>query len=126
MKTQLIYRSGTVNSNMVNSKFHLIQSYCQMFFYHFSNISCLKCTVNLNFHLIQSKTLLTNDFEMRSFHLSLSQPLPQPVEPQPNVFFLNYELTKENLSPKTDNICIDSLYQQYQTMKGAMKCFQLR
>ena len=63
---------------------------------------------------------------MRSFHLSLSQPLPQSVEPQPNVFFPNYELTKENLSPKTDNICINSLYLQYQTMKGAMKCFQLR
>ena len=25
--------------------------------------------------------------KMRSFHLSLSQPLPQPVEPQPNGFF---------------------------------------
>ena len=23
-----VYRSGTVNSNTVNSKFHLIQSYC--------------------------------------------------------------------------------------------------
>ena len=58
------YRSGTVNSNTVNSKFHLIRSYCEIFFYHFPNISCLKCTVNLNFHLIRSKTLLTNDFEL--------------------------------------------------------------
>ena len=33
-------------------------------FYHFPNISCLKCTVNSNFHLIRSKTLLTNDFEL--------------------------------------------------------------
>ena len=58
------YRSGTVNSNTVNSKFHLIQSYYEIFFYHFSNISCLKCTVNSNFHLIRSKTLPTNDFEL--------------------------------------------------------------
>ena len=27
--------SGTVKSNMVNLKFHLIQSFCEMFFYHF-------------------------------------------------------------------------------------------
>ena len=58
------YRSGTVNSNTVNSKFHLIRSYCEIFVYHFPNISCLKCTVNSNFHLIRSKTLLTNDFEL--------------------------------------------------------------
>ena len=58
------YRSGTVNSNTVNSKFHLIRSYCEIFFYHFPNISCLKCTVNSNFHLIRSKTLPTNDFEL--------------------------------------------------------------
>ena len=57
-------RSGTVNSNTVNSKFHLIQSYSEIFFYHFPNISCLKCTVNSNFHLIRSKTLPTNDFEL--------------------------------------------------------------
>ena len=56
-------------------------------------------------------------------HLSLSQPLPQP---QPQCFFPNYQLTKENLSPKTDNICTDCLYQQLQSMKGAKKCFQLR
>ena len=36
------YRSGTVNSNTVNSKFHLIRSYCEIFFYHFPNISRLK------------------------------------------------------------------------------------
>ena len=58
------YRSGTVNSNTVNSKFHLIRSYCEIFFYHFPNISCLKCTVNSNFHLIQSKILLTKDFKL--------------------------------------------------------------
>ena len=34
------------------------------FFYHFPNIPCLKCTVNSNFHLIRSKTLPTNDFEL--------------------------------------------------------------
>ena len=61
---QLKYRSGTVNSNTVNSKFHLIRSYCEIFFYHFPNISCLKCTVNSNFHLIRSKTLPTNDFKL--------------------------------------------------------------
>ena len=58
------YRSGTVNSNTVNSKFHLIRSYCEIFFYNFPNTPCLKYTVNSNFHLIRSKTLLTNDFEL--------------------------------------------------------------
>ena len=58
------YRSGTVNSNTVNSKFHLIRSYCEIFFYNFPNIPCLKYTVNSNFRLIQSKTLPTNDFEL--------------------------------------------------------------
>ena len=58
------YRSGTVNSNTVNSKFHLIRSFFEIFFYHFPNISCLTYTVNSNFHLIRSKTLLTNDFEL--------------------------------------------------------------
>ena len=56
------YRSGTVNSNTVNSKFHL--SYCEIFFYNFPNIPFLKYTVNSNFHLIRSKTLPTNDFEL--------------------------------------------------------------
>ena len=64
-----IYRSRMVNSNTVNSKFHLIRSYCEIFFYHFPEISCLKYTVNLNFHLIISKTLLTNDFELIVPHL---------------------------------------------------------
>ena len=59
-----LYRSGTVNSNTVNSKFHLIGSYCEIFVYNFPNIPCLKYTVNSNFHLIRSKTLLTNDFEL--------------------------------------------------------------
>ena len=58
------YRSGTVNPNTVNSKFHLIRSYCEIFFYNFPNIPCLKYTVNSNFHLIRSKTLPTNDFEL--------------------------------------------------------------
>ena len=58
------YRWGTVNSNTVNSKFHLIRSYCEIFVYNFPNISCLKYTVNSNFHLIRGKTLPTNDFEL--------------------------------------------------------------
>ena len=62
--TQTLYRSGTVNSNTVNSKFHLIRSYCEIVFYNFPNISCLKYAVNSNFHLIRSKTLPTNDFEL--------------------------------------------------------------
>ena len=53
------YRSGTVNS-----KFHLIRSYCEIFFYNFPNSPCLKCTVNSNSRLIRSKTLPTNDFEL--------------------------------------------------------------
>ena len=59
-----------------------------------------------------------------------------PSQPQPaasttgsrasaTMFFLNYQLTKENLSSKTDNICIDYLYQPYRSIKGARKCFQL-
>ena len=55
------YRSGTVNSNMVNSKFHLIRRYCEIFLYNSANIPCLKYTVNSNFHLIQSKTLQMNN-----------------------------------------------------------------
>ena len=59
------YRQGTVNSNTVNSKFHLIRSYCEIFFYNCPNISCLNAlSVNSNFHLIRSKTLLMNDFEL--------------------------------------------------------------
>ena len=58
------YRSDTVNSNTVNSKFHFIRSYYEIFSYHFPIISCLKCMVNSNFHLIRSKTLPTNDFEL--------------------------------------------------------------
>ena len=59
-----VYRSGMVNSNTVNSKFHLIRSNCEIFFYNFPNIPCFKYTVNSNFHLIRSKTLPTNDFEL--------------------------------------------------------------
>ena len=42
----------------------LIRSYGEIFVYNCPNISCLKYTVNSNFHLIRSKTLLTNDFEL--------------------------------------------------------------
>ena len=49
---QKLYRLGKVNSNTVNSKFHLIQSFlpnlCQI-----PIISCLKCTVNSN--MVNSK-----------------------------------------------------------------------
>ena len=58
------YRSGTVNSNTVNSKFHLIQIFYEVSVNSFSIISCLKYTVNSNFHLIRSKTLPTNAFEL--------------------------------------------------------------
>ena len=73
-KCKINYRSGTVNSNTVNSKFHLIRSYCEIFVYHFPNISCLKYTVNSNFHLIRSKTLSTNDFELTVPDLYFSLP----------------------------------------------------
>ena len=53
-----------VNSNTVNSKFHLIRSYCEIFVYNCPNISCLKYTDSSNFHLIRSKTLPMNDFEL--------------------------------------------------------------
>ena len=56
--------SDTVNSNTVNSKFHLIQIFYEVSVNIFSIIPCLKYTVNLNFHLIRSKTLPTNDFEL--------------------------------------------------------------
>ena len=42
-----VYRSGTVNSNTVNSKFHLIRSFFQIFA-RFLSFSCLKWTVNSN------------------------------------------------------------------------------
>ena len=58
------YRSGTVNSNTVNSNFHLIQIFYEVSVNIFSVISCLKCTVNSNFYLIRSKTLPTNTFEL--------------------------------------------------------------
>ena len=68
--------------------------------------------------------------------ISMSRKGFSPSQPQPasasatsasaTMFFPNYQLTKENLSLKTDNICIDCLYQQLQSMKGAKKCFQLR
>ena len=58
------YRSGTVNSNTVNSKFHLIRIIYEISVNIFSIISCSKCTVNSNFYLIQSKTLPANDFEL--------------------------------------------------------------
>ena len=64
MRIEFRYRSGTVNSNTVNSKFNLIQIFYEVSVNIFSIISCLKCTVNSNFHLIQSKTLPTNDFEL--------------------------------------------------------------
>ena len=53
-----------VNSNTVNSNFHLIRSFCEMFSYHFPFISSLKCTVNSYFHLFRSKSLPTKDFEL--------------------------------------------------------------
>ena len=59
-----MYRLGTVNSNTVNSKFHLIRIIYEVSVNIFSIILCLKCTVNSNFHLIQSKSLQTNDFEL--------------------------------------------------------------
>ena len=53
--TKRTYRSGTVNSNTVNLKFHLIRIFCKVSVNIFSIILCLKCTVNSNFHLIHSK-----------------------------------------------------------------------
>ena len=53
------YRSGTVNSNTVNSKFHLMQMFYEVSVNIFSVISFFKNTVNSNFHLIRSKTLPT-------------------------------------------------------------------
>ena len=49
---------------MVNSKFRLVQIFYEVSVNIFAIISCLKCTVNSNFPLIQSKTLPTNDFEL--------------------------------------------------------------
>ena len=60
----VIYRSGKVISGTVNSNFHFIQSFCEMFSYHFPFISCLKCAVYSYFHLFRWKSLPTNDFEL--------------------------------------------------------------
>ena len=67
------YRSGTVNSNTVNSKFYFIQTFCEMFSYHFSIISCLKCIVNSCFHLFRMKSLSMNDFELTVLDLYQDQ-----------------------------------------------------
>ena len=45
------YRSGMVNLNKVNLKFHFIQSFCDVSVTCFPIIPCLKCTVNSYFHL---------------------------------------------------------------------------
>ena len=63
-KAAMQYRSGTVNSNTVNSKFHFIQSFYEDSVNSFPIILCLKYTVNSNFRLIRSKTWPTNDFEL--------------------------------------------------------------
>ena len=49
---------------MVNSKFHLIRSYCEIFFYNFPNIPCFKINLIRILRLIRSKTLQMNDFEL--------------------------------------------------------------
>ena len=41
------------------------------------------------------------------------------------MFFFQYQLSKENLRRRNDNVCIDSLCEQYQTMKGTKKCSNL-
>ena len=45
-------------------KFHLIRIFHEVSVNIFSIISCLKCTVNSNFHLIRRKFLPTNHFEL--------------------------------------------------------------
>ena len=60
----LCYRSDTVYSNTVNSKFRSIQIFYKVSVNSFSIISCLNCTVHSNFHLIRNKSLATNDFEL--------------------------------------------------------------
>ena len=62
--SDLYYSSDMVNSNMINSKFHFIQSFCEVFTKCFPIISCLKCTVNLYFYLFRKQFLSTNDFEL--------------------------------------------------------------
>ena len=102
------YRSGTVNSNTVNSKFHLIRSYCEIFFYHFPNISCLKCTVNSNFHLIRSKTLLTNDFELTVLNLYTEQSL-QLVNAMRTAFINNSPSTTGSMERVTTPVDMNML-----------------
>ena len=46
------YRSGMVNSNTINSKFHLIRSYCE-YLARILSFHVLKCTVNSN--MVSSK-----------------------------------------------------------------------
>ena len=70
------YRSGTINSNTVNSKFHLIRSFFEIFA-KIAIISCLKCMVNFNmvnlkFH--QFKVNLTGDwFEVSLLRIVISK-----------------------------------------------------
>ena len=56
MPVETTYRSGTVNSNMVNSKFHLIWNFCEIFTrflsFHVYNVWLIQA------QLIQSSTNL--------------------------------------------------------------------
>ena len=63
--------SGALNSNTVNSKFHFIRSFCEMFSYHFPIISCLKFMVNSYLHLFRRKSLPMNDFELTVHELTV-------------------------------------------------------
>ena len=91
------YRSGTVNSNMVNSEFHLIQSNCEIFFYNFPNILCLKCTVKSNFYLIRSKTLLTNDFELTVPNLYATKCIVQLIYSCFYLLFLPFNISLQTV-----------------------------
>ena len=63
LKHSLLRTTGQVRLiRTVNSKFHLIRSFCEIFSYHFLIISCLKFMVNSN--LIRRNSLPTNDFKL--------------------------------------------------------------
>ena len=49
------YRSDTVNSNTVKSKFNFIQIFCHIMFPRTLIILCLKCTVNSNSTYFEGK-----------------------------------------------------------------------
>ena len=115
------YRSRTVNSNTVNSKFHLIRSYCEICFYNFPNIPCLKYTVNSNFHLIRSKTIADEWLRINRSRPVILKPalmISLPLHCKVNLRYLPFrfgEMMRMHSNPKDGWIKME-LYATFQSL----------